>query len=59
MTENFDAYIAGLWQLDDTDLYLDIDETMNSREKDREKLNVKIDKGYLKRHVTVKRNHDD
>jgi len=59
MTENFDAYIAGLGQLDDTDLYLDIDETMASREKDREKLNVKLDKGYLKRHATMKRNHDD
>jgi hypothetical protein len=35
MTDNFGAYIDGLGVLDDDDLYLDINETMNKREKER------------------------
>lgn len=32
MTTNFEAYIDGLGQLSDDDLYLDIDDTMKLRE---------------------------
>jgi hypothetical protein len=37
MSENFWAYIDGLGALDDDDLYLDIDETMEKREAEKEK----------------------
>lgn len=33
MVENFNAYIDGMGTLDDSDLFLDIDETMKKREK--------------------------
>jgi hypothetical protein len=37
MIDNFETYIDGLGQLDDDDLYLDIDETMELRESEKEK----------------------
>lgn len=36
MTENFEAYIDGLGQLDDDDLYLDINDTMKLRKQEKE-----------------------
>jgi hypothetical protein len=35
MIDQFDRYIDSLGKLDDSDLYLDIDETMQRREEDR------------------------
>lgn len=35
VTDNFSAYIDSLGKLDDDDLYLDIDETMDIREAKR------------------------
>lgn len=37
MTDNFWAYIDGFGQLDDDDLYLDINETMERREAEKPK----------------------
>lgn len=35
MQENFEAYIDGLERLEDDDLYLDIDETMEKRHDEK------------------------
>jgi len=35
MTDNFEAYIDGLGVLEEDDLYLDIDETMEKRKREK------------------------
>jgi hypothetical protein len=48
MIEDFDAYIASLGRLDESDLYADIDDTMEAREINRLE-DLPDVKSYIKR----------